>query len=241
MRYAIFSDIHSNLEAFESVLAAYENEKVDKYLCVGDIVGYGANPKECIKIVQDRKIITVAGNHDWASCGKFSIDYFNPYAKEAVLWTGRQINAADINYLNNLDLIYKEEDFCLVHGTLLNPKYFGYMFDIEDARDSFQVMVTSLCFVGHTHTPITFIKDSGKVSQTRNNLINIEPQKKYIINVGSVGQPRDGDNRGCFCIYDSKERNVHIKRVEYNLKLSQSKIIDAGLPSFLASRLSLGQ
>lgn len=241
MRYAIFSDVHSNLEAFESVLSAYEKEGIDKYLCVGDIVGYGANPKECIKINRKRQIITVAGNHDWASTGKFRIEFFNPYAREAVLWTKQQIDTGEVDYLNNLELVYRQEDFCLVHGTLLSPECFDYLFELSDAKDSFKVMQTTLCFVGHTHSPIIFEKDDEKINYSKETAIKIEPNKQYIVNVGSVGQPRDGDNRTCFCIYDSKEKTVQIKRVEYEIKTSQIKILDAGLPSFLANRLILGQ
>lgn len=241
MRYAIFSDIHSNLEAFESVLAAYEDEKVDEYLCIGDIVGYAANPKECIKIIKERKIATVAGNHDWASTGKFNIDYFNPYAKSAVLWTRREIDVDAIAFLNNLDLVYKEDNFCLVHGTLLNPQNFDYMLEIEDAKETFEVMDTSLCFVGHTHVPGVFVKENNKVYQNSNDTVDIQTEKRYIINVGSVGQPRDGDSRACYSIYDSKERVIQIKRIKYNIQTTQTKIVNRGLPLFLARRLALGQ
>lgn len=241
MRYAIFSDIHSNLEALNSVLDAYQKERIDRYLCVGDIVGYGANPKECIKIIQDRNIETIAGNHDWASSGKFGLDYFNRYAKEAVIWTREKIDSQDTSYLNNLDLVYKEDDFCLVHGTLLNPGDFDYMFGLKEANDSFRVMDVLVCFVGHTHRAITFIEDSGKISYTLSNIINIEPQNQYIINVGSVGQPRDRDRRACFCIYDSKENVVEIKRIEYDVATAQKKILDSGLPPYLAMRLNFGQ
>ncbi len=241
MRYAIFYDIHSNLEAFERVLSAYEVENIDKYLCVGDIVGYGANPKECIKIIQDRKIATIAGNHDWASIGKFSIEYFNPYAKDAVLWTQKIIDTCEIDFLNSLDLICREDDFCLVHGTLLKPGDFDYMFDLKDAENSFNILDSSICFVGHTHVSGVFIKDGENISYSRKNTINIHPQRKYIINVGSIGQPRDGDSRASFCIYDNKEKAIQIKRTEYDIKSTQTKIINAGLPLPLAMRLSLGQ
>lgn len=241
MRYAIFSDVHSNLEAFESVLTAYQNEKIDRYLCVGDIVGYNANPKECLKIIKDREITTVAGNHDWASTEKFSLDYFNPNAKSAIVWTKKIIDLQEISFLNSLDLIYKEEDFCLVHGTLLHPEYFDYMFEFEDAQNSFSIMDVSICFVGHTHVPGTFIKENEEISYTRNNKIEIQPKKKYIVNVGSVGQPRDRDNRACFCIYDSKQKVVEIRRSEYNIGSTQTKIVNVGLPLMLARRLSLGQ
>lgn len=241
MRYAIFSDVHANLEAFERVLAAYENELIDKYLCIGDIVGYAANPRECIKIIRGKNIATVAGNHDWASTGKFDIDYFNPYAKAAVAWTRNKIEKSDIDYLNDLNLVYKEDDFTLVHGTLINPEYFDYMFEPENAKVSFGAMDVSLCFVGHTHVPVTFIKEGRKISYSKNNLIDIQLQKQYIINVGSVGQPRDRDSRACYSIYDSEEKVVQIKRVEYDIQATQTKIINSGLPLFLAERLALGQ
>lgn len=242
MRYAIFSDVHSNLEALESVLAAYTNEHIDKYLCVGDIIGYGANPKECIKIIRDLKILTVAGNHDWASSGKYSIEFFNPYARNGVIWTRKQIDNLEVDYLNNLGLVYKEDNFCIVHGTLVNPDQFGYLFELSDAQSSFEAMQQeTLCFVGHTHSPIIFKKNSGKITYVKDSNIVIEPDNQYIINVGSVGQPRDGDNRACFCVYDSKERSVQIKRIEYDIQSAQLKILKAGLPSSLAHRLVLGQ
>jgi predicted phosphodiesterase len=241
MRYAIFSDIHSNLEALESIMFTCEKEGIDKYLCAGDIVGYGANPKECINIVQGRNIIAIAGNHDWVMSGKFDIEYFNPYAREAVFWTRDQVSKYDLDYLDNLSLVYKEGDFCLVHGTLLNPQYFDYLFELSDAQDSFRAMDTDVCFVGHTHYFIAFVKDDKKISYSRESNIIIKPGKKYIINVGSIGQPRDRDWRSCFCIYDSKDRSIQIKRTEYDVKSAQSKILKAALPHFLAARLELGQ
>ncbi|MFC1708525.1 metallophosphoesterase family protein [Candidatus Omnitrophota bacterium] len=241
MRFGIFSDIHSNIEALNSVLSAYEVEGIDKYLCVGDIVGYGTDPKECIKTIRERNIATVAGNHDWATSGKFSIEHFSPYAKTAVLWTKKQIDASEADYLDNLNLIYEDADFCLVHGTLLKPECFNYLYELSDAKDTFEVMQPRLCFVGHTHSPIIFGRDSERISYVKEGHINVEPNKQYIINVGSVGQPRDGDTRACLCIYDSKEKVVQIKRVEYDIKAAQTKILNAGLPPSLANRLVVGQ
>ncbi|MFC1645719.1 metallophosphoesterase family protein [Candidatus Omnitrophota bacterium] len=240
MRYAIFSDIHSNLEAFEGVLSAYEKEGIDKYLCVGDIVGYGANPKECIQIIRDKKITTVAGNHDWASSGRFDVTYFNPRAREAVHWTRKQLNTSEIDYINNLDLIYKEEGFCLVHGTLIKPERFEYLFELTDTKAAFEAMQSDLCFIGHTHSPVIFSKDGEEITYGKENNINIEPNKQYIINVGSVGQPRDGDSRCCYCIYDSDNKLFQIKRIKYDIESAQKKILDAGLPSTFANRLIVG-
>jgi len=241
MRYGIFSDVHSNLEAFNSVLSAYEQEQIDVYLCVGDIVGYGADPKACIQNILDRNIVTVAGNHDWAATQQCPITYFNPYAKQAVLWTRKHVDPSDISYLNNLDLIYKKEDFCLVHGTLVHPDGFDYMMGVGQAKATFGLMDCSICFVGHTHAPVVFIKDEEKISYSRSDFVNIDPQKRYIFNVGSVGQPRDRDSRACYCIYDSTNKVVETKRISYDIQMAQKKILDAGLPSFLAMRLSYGQ
>lgn len=241
MRYAIFSDIHSNLEALKSVLAAYAKESIDKYLCVGDIVGYGADPSECIKIIRDKNIPTVAGNHDWASSGKFSIEFFNPHARSAVLWTRAHLNIHEVEYLNSLDLFYRECDFCLVHGTLLKPGHFEYLFELSDAKESFEVMQEPICFIGHTHLPLIFERDGEEIAHTKEEEIVVESNKQYIVNVGSVGQPRDGDSRACFCIYDSKQRTIQIKRTDYNIKSAQLKILNSGMPSALAHRLVLGQ
>ena len=241
MRYGIFSDIHSNLEALKGVLEAYKKEQVDRLLCVGDIVGYGANPKECIDIIRDQNITSVAGNHDWGVTDKFSIDYFNPYAKEAVVWTRKAIDMEDSTYLNNLNLIFDDDDFCLVHGALSSPDSFSYIFSLSEANLSFKHMQASVCFIGHTHVPITFEKEKENISYTKSYDIDIDPDKKYIINVGSVGQPRDNNPDACFSIYDTVEKNVKIKRISYDIKKAQRKIIEFGLPSFLAMRLGIGQ
>lgn len=241
MRYGIFSDVHANVEALNSVLDAYQKERIDTLLCVGDIVGYGADPKECIHIIRDRAITAVAGNHDWAVSGRFGIDFFNPAAKEAVLWTQKALDDGAVAYLNNLALTYREGDFCLVHGTPLHPEDFYYMFSIEEARISFRHMQAPVCFIGHTHVPLTFIKANEMIGYGETGTVAIAPHTMYIINVGSVGQPRDGDPRACFCIYDTDTKTVEIKRTPYDVGSAQQKILQAGIPSFFARRLESGQ
>lgn len=242
MRYGIFSDIHSNLEAFDSVIKAYKSEAIDKYLCIGDVVGYATNPKECIDKVSKLAVITAAGNHDWAAVNLFSLDYFNEIAKEALLWTRRNIDDRDRVFLESLRPLYKIEDFTLVHGTLDNPQEFNYMTDGYIAEGTFRVLETSICFVGHTHQPAAFIKDkNGGIHYLQDDSYDIKPGNKYIINVGSVGQPRDGNPKAAYGIYDSEKREVRIKRTAYDFESARKKIIESGLPNFLGDRLLSGR
>jgi len=241
MRYGIFSDIHSNLEAFDVVIEAYKKEAIDRYLCVGDIVGYGANPNECVEKTKALTDIIVAGNHDWAAVNLFSLDYFNPEAREAILWTRKSLDDSCKYFLESLELIYKNEDLTLVHGTLDNPKSFDYVSDGYIAEETFRRMETNICFIGHTHVPATFVKDENdRILLKRESKIKIEDKNKYIVNVGSVGQPRDGRPQSAYCVYDTEEREVEIKRLDYDIQAARQKILDSGLPTFLGDRLLIG-
>ncbi len=242
MRYGIFSDIHSNLEALDAIIEAYRKEKIDKYLCVGDVVGYAASPKECIDKVKKLAVITVAGNHDWASVNLFSTDYFNPLAKIAVSWTERNLDKQDRYFLEGLALVYKNEDLALVHGTLDEPGDFNYMTDGYIASKTFELLETNICFVGHTHVPGVFIKSKNShIEYQEGSNIDIKEENKYIINVGSVGQPRDGNPQAAYCIYDTDKENIQIKRISYDIQTTRQKIINEGLPRFLGERLLLGR
>ncbi len=154
MRYAIFADIHSNLEALEAVISSYTKENIDKYLCVGDIVGYGANPSECISRLKNLKALIVGGNHDWASVGLTNADYFNPIAKEAILWTEGILSADDKKFLKSLELIYEDKVLTLVHGSLNDPERFYYIMDTYTAHPSFELLKTQVGFVGQSHVPV---------------------------------------------------------------------------------------
>ena len=250
MRYGIFSDIHSNLEALEAVIKAYKSEGIDIYLCLGDIVGYGANPVECIQITKDIAQIIIAGNHDWAVVGLFSLEYFNEWARQAVLWTQKRIDLANRDFLSSSRLIYENEDLVLVHGSLNHPEEFNYMVDILQASRTFALMAKSICFLGHTHSIGLFIQDkqgridgerSRRVDYQREVRLKLKKGYRYIVNVGSIGQPRDGNNKASFCIYDTKKQEVLIKRIAYDIKSAQEKILACGLPQFLAARLSVGR
>jgi predicted phosphodiesterase len=241
MRYGIFSDIHSNLEALQAVLKAYEKEKIDKYFCLGDIVGYGANPNECVEITRNIAEMTMAGNHDWASVNMFSREFFNKDAKETILWTSKQLSESSRDFLQNLKLMSERENFVLVHGTLKDPKEFNYLLNINDCQETFHLMKSGVCFIGHTHVPVVYIKDKlGHTHYEDTPTIKIESGNKYIVNVGSVGQPRDSIPKASYCVWDTEKREVEIKRALYDVFTARQKIIDKGLPEFLGNRLLVG-
>ncbi|MFH1201326.1 MAG: metallophosphoesterase family protein [Candidatus Omnitrophota bacterium] len=242
MRYGIFSDIHSNLEAFQAVIAAYQKESIDQYLCIGDVVGYAANPLECIDELGHFVEESVAGNHDWASVDLFISEYFNPAAKKAIEWTRLRLDNKGRYFLKTLKLVYQNKDLTLVHGTLKDPQDFDYMTDGYTALETFKLLKTELCFVGHSHVAGVFSLDKDdKLNYSQPYHVKIKGNYKYIINVGSVGQPRDGDPRASYCIYDADKKDIKIKRIDYDIKSAARKIITSGLPQFLAQRLYSGR
>lgn len=241
MRYGIIADIHGNLEAMRAVLDDCRQEAVENIICLGDIVGYGADPAACLDIVMERGITSVAGNHDWAVVEKFSTEFFNPIAAEAVAWTQKRISSQQRHYLENLPLMLETREFVAVHGMLNHPEQFFYLRDIEDARDTFYLMKRSVCFVGHTHVAMVLKESGGLVEFERSVDFDLKDGVKYIINPGSVGQPRDGDARASYVIFDTAIKRIHLKRLDYDVATAQRKINALGLPSFLAARLSIGQ
>ena len=241
MRYGIFSDIHSNLSALEAVLNSYTQEQIDQYVCIGDIVGYAANPQECIAKIGALNPIWVAGNHDWASIDLLSTKNFNPLAQEAVEWTKAQLSLEEKKFLSSAELVFNHNDFILVHGTLDNAEDFNYLYDQMDAQVTFELMTNQVCFVGHTHIAGIFVMRDNRIAYLQNYPLQIAPQNKYIVNVGSVGQPRDRNYRASYCVFDTQTQMIEIKRVDYDIKETQNRIIAVGLPGFLAERLSWGR
>jgi predicted phosphodiesterase len=241
MRYAVISDIHSNFEALRAVIDALAKENIDKYLCLGDVVGYGADPIACMNLLKTLKPeILIAGNHDWGVLGQTDIEYFNDAAKAAIEWTKGLIKKDEAEYLRSFKLIYEGVKFVLVHGSINSPDEFNYILNDYDAYRTVKLMKVPLCFVGHSHVAGIFYSDE-RVRYLTAMDVKISPEKKYIVNVGSVGQPRDGDPRASYAIYDETEGSIEIKRVEYDIKTCQKKIIAAGLPNILAIRLSQGR
>jgi predicted phosphodiesterase len=240
MRFAIFSDIHANLEAFEAVLADAHQRKCTHFICLGDVVGYNANPNECMKRVRELDCPTVKGNHDEQASISTSSTGFNELAERAIKWTRGQLTEKDKQWLRDLPFQKKVRDFTIVHATLDTPAQWGYVFNNFDAAASFTYQHTTVCFFGHTHVPMVFIRDEG-VRREIVDHVRIEPAKKYFINVGSVGQPRDGNWRAAYCVYDVENKLVQQLRVKYDLAAAQKKVIEAGLPRMLAERLALGR
>lgn len=242
MLYGIISDIHSNLEALDVVLSKLY--RVDKLICLGDIVGYGPNPNECVKKIRELKIPTVAGNHDKAVTGGIDFSWFNQNAKDAVNWTQREITEENLEYLKSIPEVLAVNGFEIVHGSLRDPLH-EYITNIIEAVPTFQKMTKKLCFVGHSHTPI-FIglkadgNYDGNVLKDQDEVL-IDNYEKVIINVGGVGQPRDRDPRASYGIYDSKTKIFSLHRVEYNIEQVQRKMKEVGLPQPLADRLSFGR
>jgi predicted phosphodiesterase len=240
MRFAIISDLHANLEATEAVLADAHERECTHFVCLGDVVGYNANPHECVEIVQKLDCPVVKGNHDEQASLEESSRDFNPLAEMAINWTRAQLTEADKNWLRDLRLSRQVRDFTIVHATLDTPEQWGYVFNTLDAAASFTYQDTTVCFFGHTHVAGAFVRDDG-VKRVKVDKLMIDENKKYFINTGSVGQPRDGDWRAAYCIYDIEQNMVEQRRVKYDLGGAQDKIIKGGLPPLLAERLKLGR
>ncbi|MDD5195912.1 MAG: metallophosphoesterase family protein [Candidatus Omnitrophica bacterium] len=240
MRYGIFSDVHSNLEAFSTVCELYQKESIDKYIFLGDIIGYGANPNETIQLLEGLNATCICGNHDWAATGKLDTRSFNPLARAAINWTKKQFSNDQKKYLNTFPLIHKENDFICVHATLNHPEHFNYIWGISEAALNFPLFNEKILFVGHSHKMGGYCLRGNDVSYLYEQQIKLEPGSRYLINAGSVGQPRDRDPRACICVYDSDARLVTFKRIEYNIKAAADKILENGLPDIFASRLYVG-
>ncbi len=240
MKIAIISDIHSNLQALNVCLDYIENSKGIEYTAVlGDIVGYGANPSECISIVREKTAFSILGNHDSAAAGTIDISYFNSAAREAVLWTSGQLGVDELEYLKSLPFLESRDDIFFVHSSPGKPEAWKYVFYSDDLSGEFSNFSEKVCFIGHSHIAGIYRK-KGILTHT-DGPVELDPAEKYIINVGSVGQPRDGDPRSSFGIYDTEENTVEIVRLEYNITEARQSIIDKGLPDYLGERLLNGR
>lgn len=240
MKYGILGDIHGNLEALEAVLAVMAKEGCKQYVSVGDLVGYGANPRECIAKVRSLNSTVVAGNHDFAAVEKLNIEFFNTYARESALWTRQTLTDDDKDYINSLRLVEHVGNFTVTHSTLYSPELFEYIQTSYDAHLSFELQEKPLVFVGHSHIPVNFFR-GRTVSFNMDPVVKIDPTRKTMVNVGSIGQPRDENPKSVCAIYDSDEQVVRLTRVAYDMSTAMKKIIDAGLPEILAERLRFGR
>lgn len=243
MKYGILGDIHANLSALQAVLGALKKERVDRILSVGDVVGYGAAPRECIRLVRDHNAVVVKGNHDAACVGELDILYFNNYARTAVRWTQSVLTDDDCRWLSELPMTANLDHCSVAHGTFHKPELYDYVQSTTDADPSLDAMHLPVCFVGHTHYPVTLLRlrdDPLRTAYTEDTEIDLSESHRALINVGSVGQPRDEDPRAAYAVYDTDRERVWIKRVAYDIELEAARIRAAGLPSALADRLFLG-
>jgi predicted phosphodiesterase len=240
MKYAIIADIHANLEAFQVILDDAQKQKVTHYACLGDIVGYNSNPKECLEIVRQMNIPCVKGNHDEYCSTEDALEGFNPAAAEAVYWTREQLDNEERQWLSDLKYSRMVANFTLVHATLDAPERWGYVFDKLAAAASFPYQNTQVCFFGHTHVPVAFMRDTVVRGGTYSKF-KIDTAKKYFINVGAIGQPRDNNPKAAYVVYDMDEGTIELRRLEYDIPTTQKKILAAGLPERLAERLAVGR
>jgi predicted phosphodiesterase len=243
MRYAIIADIHSNLTAFQAVLDDIKTQETDNIWCLGDIVGYGPDPHECIELLRANDNICVAGNHDRAAIGQLEITSFNPHAAEAVKWTAEKLSIGDITYLKNLPESIEDGDFLLVHGSPREP-IMEYILSISVARQNFDCFRNKYCLVGHTHVPQAYSLDKENNCTATRFLPTIKlvtGELRLIINPGAVGQPRDGNPEASYAIYDNTTKIVQLRRVSYDIRQTQDRIMKSGLPPRLASRLETGE
>lgn len=242
MLVAILGDIHSNLPALEEVLKAVKQEKVDKILCTGDIVGYGPYPAECIELVQDNNIIVVAGNHDYAVCGLIDDTFFTDDAKEVLEFTRSELTDSENSFLQNLVLMKKEESVNIVHSSFLHPELFEYVFDHLDLVENFLNLDTQIGFFGHTHFFKIYVKNSGDtddyVEMKQNPFLYSD--ERILVNSGSVGQPRDGNTDTGYILLDTAKKIITIKRIPYNYNKTIQEMKHKNLPERLVERLLLG-
>lgn len=240
MRYGIFGDIHSNTEALDAVLEALEAEDCDELYCLGDIIGYGAEPKECLDRIRARRINTVAGNHDLAAVGRFDLSFFNSAAREAMLYALQKLTPTDLSFLGALPMEIATDDFALVHASPRKPDHFDYLFTVPQAEEAFPDAKSPLTFIGHSHVPVIFYNDADVTDYSQATEFYLRRHRQIIFNCGSVGQPRDGNPDACYVIFDTNIAKMRLGRVAYDVDSAARKIIDANLPLILAERLYKG-
>lgn len=243
MKYAILSDVHSNLEALESVLQEIRQECPDRKIFLGDAVGYGPDPNRVVELLVGHCDVLLAGNHDWAALGWTDIQYFNPYAQDAILWTQKALTPANLERLKGLKLEWTEGDLRGAHATPKEPDQWHYLFTLSDATRNFRGFSEKVCFIGHSHVPLFLERDlSGAIHvYPQRESLTLREGCRYIINVGSVGQPRDGDPRACYALYDSEGQTVQWKRAVYDIARVQEKMRRQHLPGYLVERLVQGR
>lgn len=244
MRFAFISDIHANFEALEAVVEDIDSQNIDEVICLGDIVGYGANPNECCELIKNKCPVTLLGNHDAAAVDLLSTQHFNIHAKIAIEWTSQTLKKESESFLKTLPYKATKTSMTLVHATPYEPNMWYYITSLEEAAFNCQFFDTQLCLVGHTHIPIIIVLDKDKELYVhQDTVIHLDEIKesRLLINVGSVGQPRDRNPKSCYGIFDNEKAEFTYRRVTYNIEKTQAKMKKIKMPEFLISRLADGR
>lgn len=225
------------------MLADLSTLGVDGLLCLGDLVGYGADPVRVVDALARRHVVAVAGNHDQATTGLVDLDWFNPYARAAAEWTAERLGSDQRGFLAGLPLVTEHAGATLVHASPRNPNEWPYLISPADGSAAFSAFATRLCFVGHSHMPAAWrLRDDGTVGFVRGPVrVALRPGERVIVNVGSVGQPRDGDPAAAYALWDAEAETIEIRRVAYDVAEARRRIHAAGLPRVLGDRLLHGR
>jgi len=242
VRYAILSDVHSNIEALTAVRKTLEGEGVDRYVCLGDVVGYGASPNECCDLLRELCAVTLLGNHDAAVAGRMDYSFYYDAARQALDWSGSVLRTEHLTWLKSLPYSCRVGPVGFCHGSPLDPESYEYIFALEQAQEllPYAVDLPEVTFIGHSHLCKAFAVGRNDVKDVVSPRFSLRRGHKYIISVGSVGQPRDYDSRSCCVVYDTERRTVEFHRVEYDIEASAQKIFDADLALNFGRRLFLG-
>jgi predicted phosphodiesterase len=242
MKLALISDIHGNLEALTAVLADIEKQAVDKIYCLGDVIGYGSDPVDCLQLITNHCDIKLMGNHEYVVLGLESTEMYTSAAQTAAAWTRGQLSDYDFSLIRDFELQRAVEDFHLVHASPFEPERWHYILSPEEAAWAFEHLQGRICFHGHSHIPLVFSEVPDRTPRQKvGHSFLPSRENRYLINIGSVGQPRDNDPRACYVTFDTDEYAVSYHRVEYDIKLAQKKMAQAQLPDMLISRLSSGR
>lgn len=242
MRIGIFSDVHANIDALRAVMAAYESQRIDKYVCIGDVVGYGAVPNDCCDIIRTRAAFTVLGNHDAAVAGRMDYSYYYEAARQALDMHARMLSKENLAWLKSLPYEVRDGDLTFCHGSPINLQEFEYIFSLEQAAKCLDIWddLGTVTFIGHSHLCKAFALSREDVFEVVSTKFTVRPDHRYIISVGSVGQPRDYDPRASYTVYDTDEKTFEFLRVEYDVEAAAQKIFATDLERNFGHRLIHG-
>lgn len=238
---AVLSDVHGNLEALQAVLEDAAREGASRVVSLGDVVGYGANPNECVERVAKEASTMVLGNHDQAAIDESASEHFNAVARRAIEWTRQELTPENIQRLRETAVEAVEDGQRYVHASPDDPLSWNYVLTHSDALAAFECFSERICWIGHSHVPARLLLRGGELKILHDVEFKIPEDGRALVNVGSVGQPRDGDWMASYALFDASTQRVIARRVSYDREAAASKILAAGLPEILARRLALGR